>query len=80
MDFAFLIHSRDYTDVQRKFKIAKFLPKSWVEFWCLHWPPVVTSKIVITIDNVLKFVIKFVIDPEVKYPHLKNQKGEKNYE
>jgi len=45
MDFAFLIHSRDYTDVQRKFKIAKFLPKSWVEFWCLHWPPVVVSKI-----------------------------------
>lgn len=45
MDFAFLIHSRDYTDVQRKFKIAKFLPKSWVEFWCLHWPPIVVSKI-----------------------------------
>jgi len=45
MDFAFLIHSRDYTDVQRKFKIAKYLPKSWVEFWCLHWPPVVVSKI-----------------------------------
>ncbi|PIY74108.1 MAG: hypothetical protein COY85_04140 [Candidatus Portnoybacteria bacterium CG_4_10_14_0_8_um_filter_40_50] len=45
MDFAFLIHSRDHTDVQRKFKIAKFLPKSWVEFWCLHWPPVIVSKI-----------------------------------
>ena len=45
MDFAFLIHSRDYTDVQRKFKIPKYLPKSWVEFWCLHWPPVVVSKI-----------------------------------
>lgn len=45
MNFAFLIHSRDYTDVQRKFKIAKYLPKSWVEFWCLHWPPVVVSKV-----------------------------------
>ncbi|PIS31902.1 MAG: hypothetical protein COT41_00480 [Candidatus Portnoybacteria bacterium CG08_land_8_20_14_0_20_40_83] len=45
MDFAFLIHSRDYTDVQRKFKIAKYLPKSWVEFWCLHWPPFIVSKI-----------------------------------
>jgi predicted amino acid dehydrogenase len=45
MDFAFLIHSRDWRDVQRKFKIAKFLPKSWVEFWCFHWPPVVVSKI-----------------------------------
>jgi predicted amino acid dehydrogenase len=45
MDFAFLIHSRDYKDVQRKFKIAKFLPRSWVEFWCLHWLPIVVSKI-----------------------------------
>ncbi|OGZ33528.1 MAG: hypothetical protein A2Y98_01175 [Candidatus Portnoybacteria bacterium RBG_19FT_COMBO_36_7] len=36
---------KDYTDVQRKFKVAKYLPKSWVEFWCLHWPPVVVSKI-----------------------------------
>jgi predicted amino acid dehydrogenase len=45
MDFAFLIHSRDYTDIARKFKIAKYLPKSWVEFWCLHWPPFIVSKI-----------------------------------
>lgn len=45
MNFAFLIHSRDYTDVQRKFKIAKYLPKSWVEFWCLHWPPIVVSTV-----------------------------------
>ncbi len=45
MDYAFLIHSRDYTDVQRKFKIAKFLPKELIEFWCLHWPPILVKKI-----------------------------------
>jgi len=31
--------------VQRKFKIAKFLPRQLVEFWCLHWPPIIVSKI-----------------------------------
>jgi len=45
MDFAFLVHSRNYQDVEKKFKLAKFLPRSWVEFWCLHWPPVVVAKI-----------------------------------
>lgn len=45
MDFAFLIHSRDYTDIQRKFKIAKYLPKWLINFWCLRWPPFVVSKI-----------------------------------
>lgn len=51
MDFAFLIHSRDWTDVAHKFKIAKYLPKSWVEWWCLHWPPIVVSKITGLIDK-----------------------------
>ena len=45
MDFAFLIHSRDYTDIQRKFKVAKYLPKSLIEFWCTHWPPILISQI-----------------------------------
>ncbi len=45
MKFAFLVHSRDYTDVHRKFKFTKYLPKKLVEFWCLHWPPIVVSKI-----------------------------------
>jgi predicted amino acid dehydrogenase len=45
MDFAFLVHARDHTDIARKFKIAKYLPKRLVEFWCLHWPPFVVTKI-----------------------------------
>ena len=45
MNYAFLVHARDYSDVQRKYKIAKYLPRILVEFWCLHWPPVVVSNI-----------------------------------
>ena len=45
MDFAFLIHSRDYKDVEKKFKIAKFLPRKLIEYWCLHWPPVLVSRV-----------------------------------
>ncbi len=45
MKFAFLIHPRDHTDVYRKFKIARFIPKKLLEFWCLRWPPVLISKV-----------------------------------
>ena len=45
MNYAFLVHARDYSDVRRKYKIAKYLPRSFVEFWCLHWPPIVVSEI-----------------------------------
>ena len=45
MNFAFLIHSRDWVDVPQKFKIARFLPRKWIRLWCLYWPPVIFSEI-----------------------------------
>jgi len=45
MDFAFLIHARDHTDIQKKYKIVKYLPKKIVEFGCFHCPPFVVKKI-----------------------------------
>jgi len=45
MNFAFLIHTRDWPDVQQKFRMARYIPRKWVRLWCLHWPPVVFSQI-----------------------------------
>lgn len=40
-----MIHTRDWPDVQRKFRMARYLPRKWVRLWCLYWPPVVFSEI-----------------------------------
>ncbi|HEY9582901.1 MAG TPA: hypothetical protein VJK09_01115 [Candidatus Paceibacterota bacterium] len=43
-DFAFLIHSRDIRDIYRKYKFARYLPESLVNFVALHmWPVFVSS-------------------------------------
>lgn len=43
--FAFLVHSRDLSDVYRKFPFTKKLPPKIVEFWCKHSWPIIVSKI-----------------------------------
>lgn len=43
--FAFLVHSREYTDVYKKFPIAKILPRKIIELWCFYWPPIVVTSI-----------------------------------
>ncbi len=40
-----MVHARDHTDVQLKYKFAKCLPRGLIEFWCNHWPPVLVSVI-----------------------------------
>jgi fatty aldehyde-generating acyl-ACP reductase len=44
-DFAFIVHSRDRTDLPRKFPILKFLPNIVFDFITLNLPPFVVSRI-----------------------------------
>lgn len=45
MRFAFLIHSRNYKDIQYKFKITRFLPVFMINWFCFFWPPILVNKI-----------------------------------
>lgn len=60
-DFAFIVHSRDSSDLARKFYWLKFLPTSFVNFICFNLPPFVVSKITglksVTNENLSGIVI-----------------------
>lgn len=44
-NFAFLVHSRDYRDIYKKFKLARFIPRKIIELWCFFWPPIFVTEI-----------------------------------
>lgn len=44
-DFVFLVHSRDRTDLPRKFPILKYLPNSIFDWLTMSLPPLVVSKV-----------------------------------
>lgn len=73
MNFAFLVHARDYTDISRKFKVAGCLPKKLIEFWCFHWPPFVVSKI--SVKNAHGWIIGI---PMTAWQILENRPAAKN--
>jgi len=43
--FAFIVHSRDVSDVSRKYKIAKIIPDSILELYCKYKKPLILSRI-----------------------------------
>ncbi len=43
--FAFIVHSRDASDISRKYKIAKIIPNFLLELFCKYKKPLILSKI-----------------------------------